>query len=417
MLAVLAVLAGIAAWRLLDRGGDVLNEDVPFGEPPESTLQQRPPAAQRVAPEWPLYGFSKDHRRVYRPLRPLRPPFRNVWRFRASALLEFPPVIFRGSIYQLADDGVLAALDKRTGRVRWRRRPGTLSASSPAVGGASLYVTLLERRKGTRRGRIVALRQRNGSIRWSRDLPSRSESSPLLDRGKVYFGTEDGTLYALSAHTGRTVWRYRADGAIKGSPALSRGVLFFGDYSGRVHAIRLRDGRRVWRRAPARRPVRSGRFYATPAVAFGRVYIGATDGREYSLSARDGRLAWARQTGDFVYSSAAVHDVEGAGPTVFVGSYDGYLYAFSARTGRTRWRHRTGGRISGSPTVVGDIVYFSDLGRHSTYGLRTRDGRRVFRRGIGAFDPIVADGGSLYLTGRSSLTRLVPRRRGQRPST
>ena len=415
-LAVLAVLAtggGVAAWQLLSEEGDVLNEDVPFVDPatttPAEPKAERKRRKRRVV-EWPLYGFDKRHTRQYRERLPLRGPFRRVWRHRAPALLEFPPVIFRDAIYQLADNGVLYSLNKNTGKKRWRRKLGTLSASSPAVGGASVYVTLLERRKGVRRGRVVALRQKGGRIRWSRDLPSRTESSPLLHRGRLYLGSEDGTVYALNAHNGRIVWRYRASGAVKGSPALAHGKLFFGDYGGTVHAIRLGNGRRVWSEPAAQRALRGGRFYATPAVSFGRVYIGATDGRVYSLSTRDGRVAWARQTGSYVYSSAAVHNVDGLGPAVFVGSYDGNLYALSARNGRTLWRHASGGRISGSPTIIGDTVYFSSLGRSNTAGLRARDGRVVFRYQHGAFDPAVSDGRRLFITGRTSLTAFVPRR-------
>jgi hypothetical protein len=164
----------------------------------------------------------------------------------------------------------------------------------------------------------------------------------------------------------------------------------------------------VWRTGPARRLVRSGRFYATAAVAFGRVFLGATDGRQYSLSAADGSLSWARQTGGYVYSSAAVDDVRGGGPTVFFGSYDGWFYALDARSGRTRWRHRSGGRISGAATVIGRTVFFADLGKRVTIGLDTRTGDVAFRRHPGAFDPIISDGRFLFQTGRSSLTALLP---------
>ena len=64
-----------------------------------------------------------------------------------------------------------------------------------------------------------------------------------------------------------------------------------------------------------------------------------------------------------------MQDVDGLGPTVFFGSYDGTLYAVDARSGNVRWRFRSGGKISGSPTVIGRIVYFSDLGKRMTYGL------------------------------------------------
>jgi outer membrane protein assembly factor BamB len=392
--------------------GNVSNPEVEFDE-----AEQRPSEPQPAdRSQWPLYGFSKDHRRYYRPPRrlPIRGPWTQVWRHKAPALLEFPPVIYRGSIYQLADNGVLFALRKNTGRKRWRRDLGHLSASSPAIGGASLYATILERRRGTRAGRIVSLWLKGGRRKWSRNLSSRSESSPLLHRGRVYFGTEGGTLYCLNAHNGRTVWRYQADGAIKGSPTLDEGKLYFGDYAGHVHAVRLRDGRKVWEAAPASRALRGGRFYATAAVAFGRVFIGSTDGRMYSLSARTGRLAWARQTGDYVYSSAAVHAVPKVGPTVFFGSYDGYFYALNARSGGVRWRYRSGGRISGAATIVDRAVFFADLGKRTTYGLSLPTGKVFFKRAPGAFDPIISDGRHLFLTGHHTLIALMPRAKARR---
>lgn len=415
--AVLLASGAVAGYFALRPPGDVFNPQVEFEEPtPTATpAPERRSRGGRRADRfrWPVYGFTKDHRRTFPASASLRGPYRQMWKIGASALLEFPPVIARGRLFQLADDGLLRAVDKRTGRIRWRRDLGRLAASTPAAGRHTLYVTLLETRASRRRGRVAAVRMRDGKVLWSRTLPSRSESSPMIDGGKIYFGTEDGTVYALRARNGRTVWTYRAAGAVKASLTLSGRTLYFGDYSGRVQAIRTVNGRRVWSSSVAR-GLRSGRFYATAAVAYGRVYVGSTDGRQYSLSARTGRLAWARQTGGFVYSSAAVATAPGVGPTVYFGSYDGRFYALDARTGRTRWTFRSGGKISGSPTIVGDVVYFSDLGRSRTYGLGIRTGRRVFRANLGGYDPIVSDGRSLFLTGRRSVTRLTPLAAGRR---
>jgi outer membrane protein assembly factor BamB len=140
------------------------------------------------------------------------------------------------------------------------------------------------------------------------------------------------------------------------------------------------------------------------------VFIGATDGRAYSLSTKDGRVAWAHQTGRYVYSSAAVKNVKGRGPMVFFGSYDGTFYALDARSGKVRWTHRSGGKISGSPTIVGDVVYYADLGKAVTVGLKVGSGKVAFKYPIGAYDPIVSDGVNLYLTGNRSLTALEPKR-------
>ena len=321
-----------------------------------------------------------------------------------------PPAIAQGRILQLSDDARLVSRDLETGRKQWKRDLGSLSASTPAISGDRVYVTLLETSAETGNGRIVCLRLRDGKILWSKTLSTRSESSPLVHKAHVFFGSEGGTLYALDATSGKENWTYRAGGAIKGSPTLSNGVLFFGAYGGSVHAVRARDGARIWSKSAAGGLLRSGNFYATAAVAFGRVYIGATDGRAYSLSTKNGAVGWAHQTGRYVYSSAAVKDVAGLGPTVYFGAYDGIFYALDAKSGRVRWTHRSGGKISGSPTIVGDVVYYADLGRAITVGLKTRIGDVVFRYGIGAYDPIISDGRNLYLTGNRSLTALEPRR-------
>jgi outer membrane protein assembly factor BamB len=407
VVAVLVAGAALAA-KLLhdDLPGDVSNPDVLFV--PERDVEE---SVYGEDAEWPVYGYTQDHRRTYRTDDPPHGPWVEVWRRQAPALLEFPPVMYRGYLFQLADNAQLRVLEKDTGRVHWKRKLGALSASTPASSGGSVYVSILEIRKGVKRGRIAALRIDDGSIRWKRDLDSRTESSPLLHRGRLYVGTESGELLALNAHNGRVLWRYQAEGAIKGSPTLGQDVLYFGDYGGHVHAVRLRDGRRVWRNDVAVRSIRSGRFYATAAVAFGRVYIGSTDGRMYSLSAADGELAWAKQTGDYVYSSAAVDNVAGLGPTVFFGSYDGNVYALNARSGEQRWRHRSGGRISGSPTIIGDRLYFSDLGRGITRGLRLSDGVVVFKRPYGGFDPVITDGRHLFLTARRVLIAIRPKSR------
>lgn len=417
VLALLVAAAAVAAYTTLRPPGDVSDPEVQFEALTQTPAPTAAPAAERVDRfQWPLYGYTKDHNRAYHPPKPLRGPWRKMWKRKAPALLEFPPVISGDTLYQLADNGRLLAIDKETGKRRWRKQVGTLAASSPAIVDGSLYVTLLEtgRGAGRKRGRIVALRARDGKIRWSRRLPSRSESSPMVHRGRVFFGSEDGTVYALRTSGGKTVWTYRAAGAVKGSPTYADGKLYFGDYGGHVQAVRASDGERLWDNDDARALLRGGEYYATAAVAFGRVYIGSTDGRMYSFSSRDGKLAWAHQTGRYVYSSAAIDDVTGVGPTVFFGSYDGNFYALDARSGKQRWRHRSGGKISGSPTIIGDTVYFSDLGRSRTIGLKTRNGAVTFRQPQGGYDPAVSDGKYLFLTGRYSISAFLPVRVARR---
>ncbi|MBB4663658.1 PQQ-binding-like beta-propeller repeat protein [Conexibacter arvalis] len=416
---VLLLAGGAAAFVLLREPGDVSNPDVAFTATETTEAEQPPPppkpTRRRLAVDtfsWPTYGLNDARTRDWSSAPDyLRPRFRRGWTYRGTALLEFPPVIRGATLFLLDDDGWLRAINKVTGGIRWRVHFGRLAAASPAIGDGHVYVVALESRTGSG-GRVGAFREVDGRGVWTRELPSRAESSPLLLGRSLFFGTEDGTLYALDAKTGHTRWTYKASGAIKGSPAYANGTLYFGDYGGRVHAVRARDGRQVWSvgTSGTRFGFGSGRFYSTPAVAFGRVYLGNTDSRVYSFSAKDGKLAWATGTGGYVYAAPSVSNVRGLGPTVYAGSYDGNFYAFDARSGAKRWATGVGNRISGSSTIIGDVVYFSNLGSNDTHGLDVRTGRRVFFFPEGSFTPVVADRRAIYLVGYANMFEMLPTR-------
>ncbi len=412
----LLLMGGGAAFLLL-REGDVSNENVEFRPEPTATPPPQPSATPDAHGEqpftWAHYGYSKDRRRYFPASASMRPPFRRAWSVTGSILLEFSPIIAGRSLYLLKNNAALYAISKRTGRIRWKRKLGYLAAASPGAGQGRIFVTVLQRGKGIKGGRVVALSARTGRTLWSKRLASRSESSPLVDGDRLYFGSENGTVYSMRTTDGDVRWRYRAGGAVKAALALADGKLYFGDYKGRVHAIRQADGRPVWRvgTSGAKFGLSSGQFYSTPAVAFGRVYLGNTDGRIYSFASNNGKLAWSKSTGGFVYASPAVAHVPGGKPSVYAGSYSGRFYALDARTGRVRWSYKAGGKISGGATVIGDVVYFSNIRKKSTIGLGARTGRKVFQFGRGAYNPAVSDGRRLYLTGYSSLYALVPKKR------
>ena len=73
--------------------------------------------------------------------------------------------------------------------------------------------------------------------------------------------------------------------------------------------------------------------------------------------------------------------------------------------GTSSWSFHAGGRISGSATIIGRIVYFADLGDTRTYGLGVSTGRVLFEKNTGAFDPVISDSEHVYLTGYTSPVR------------
>ena len=413
--AVLLVLGVGVALAVFGRDDNTFNPDVGFVDTNEDTpsaTASRPRTDEHPADDgfsWPIYGYSKARTHHLPIRRAPRPPYRQAWAVRGTVLLEFSPVLCGRRLYLLKNNGALYAISRTTGRVSWTRKLGSLAAAAPACDGKTVYAVLLKRFSASGGGRVVAVAAKDGRTRWSRRLPSRSESSPLIDRNRVYFGSEDGTVYSLRARDGKVRWRAKAAGAVKGAIALDAGKLYFGDYGGNVHAIRRSNGTKVWEKSPAdggALGIGGGDFYSSAAIAFGRVYIGSTNGSVYSLSSADGKLAWSRSTGGYVYASPAVGQVRGGRPTVYIGSYDGKFYALDARTGRPRWVRSLGSKISGAASIIGDLVFVSDLGRRTTWALGANTGKTVWKTRRGAFNPAISDGRRVYFTAYTSLFAL-----------
>ena len=417
---LLVMLGGTVAVLLAHAPGNVSHPNVEFTAPTTPTVAAAPPKKKVVVDNslWPRYGFDAARTHFFPGSKVPEPPLHVGWRFEDYATLEFPPVIYQTTLYLIDDDGSAKALDKRTGHKLWETKVGTLAAASPALGikQGLMYVGLLSTSPHAGQtpgnGRFAALSMKTGRVVWSKVIPPGTESSPIVYGNAVYFGDQGGTVYSLDATTGHVNWAYHASAAVKGGPALANGILYFGDYSGRAYSVNAATGHQVWavNTNGADFGFGSGNFYSTPAVAFGRVYMGNTDGRVYSFAAKSGQLAWATGTGAYVYASAAVDDTPGLGPTIYLGSYDGNFYAFDAQSGAIRWRHPAGGKISGSATIVGNVVYYSDLGTKTTTGLDVRTGRHVFSFPDGAFNPVVADDHTIYLSGYTMLYQMLPNR-------
>lgn len=348
---------------------------------------------------WPTYGYDA-HRLFAPPVFRHRPPFRRLWTFHGRALLEFPPVVAYGRVYITTFTGRLVALDSSTGKVLWRYISGRCGWASPAVADHLVYETFIgnaECKSRARDGVIAAFDARTGRVRWLRHIGP-TESSPLVARGLVYVGDWDGRVWALGARSGRTRWITPLHGAIKGSLALAGRRLFIGTYGGDVASLDSHTGRVRWRSGGY------GRFYSSPAVAYGRVYVGSIDGGVLAFGQDTGDLLWAHPTGSYVYASPAVWR-----RLVLVGSYDHRFYAFDAGTGDVRWRFDADGPVSGSASVVDGLVYFSTFAEH-TYVLDARTGRRVATWPDGKYSPVVVDSERLYFVGLGRLYALAPHR-------
>ena len=405
---LVAVIAGggIAAYLILKRDADVTC-------PPPCTLegQEPPKKSERVKTvNWPLYGYDAQRTR-YLPTERVRPPYgSSEWSYQVGSLIEFSPIVVKGTLYLQDKNGTFLALDAATGKVAWQKDVGQLGAASPAYSHGRIYAVTLEP------GEAVAMRARDGKVLWRRPLSGRSETSPIVVGKNVIVGSESGTVYSLDRDSGQIEWQVSTDGAVKGGLALDDGVLYGANYAGQVFALRASSGAYVWQSSTQGLSLgRGGPVYSTPAVAFGRVYLGSIDGRVYSFDQDNGELLWSHSTGDWVYAAPAVAETKRAEPTVYVGSKDQDFYALDAETGEVRWQKDLGGIVLGAASVLGEVVYVAGIGPNiGTFGFDAKTGNKVFESELGEYNPVISDGHRMYLTGTSNVRAFEHQTKAQR---
>jgi len=116
------------------RPGDVLNTNVPFTAPAPTTtapVKKKPKAPPTL--NWPLYGYDMQ-RTHYMPAsdaKYVKPPYRQVWARSFHDLMEFQPSIHQNQMFFITNNGTAYSLRTTTGQVLWKRKIGSLAASSP----------------------------------------------------------------------------------------------------------------------------------------------------------------------------------------------------------------------------------------------------------------------------------------------
>ena len=313
----------------------------------------------------------------------------------------------------------LAAADIPRLDVKWTfAYPASVRARSrPAFAYGALYV-------GSQNGIVYALDAKTGCIRWT-FATSAEVRTPIVipvaagKTRRAYFGDILGRVYAVDALSGKELWRKRVDdhpsATITGAPVYFKGTLYVGvssleeattdpsypccTFRGSVVAYDAATGTRRWQRftideAPHESGVtRAGTKIFTPSgaaiwntptvdakrgllyVGTGNNYTGPSNGRSDSMLAMDlksGRIVWSWQveSGDAwnvgcmigsescpansgpdfdIGSSVVLGKLAGGGERLFVGLKSGSVLAIDPdNPTHALWTQRVGrGSIQG----------------------------------------------------------------------
>jgi outer membrane protein assembly factor BamB len=239
------------------------------------------------------------------------------------------PVVANGVLY-VGSGADFRAFDVKTGQSIWTAEEmggdWISCVTSPAVDGAKLLMGL------NWSNGLWAVQRRTGKHAWNAKKGfGTTHATPAVVGGRVY-AVGDGKLYALDAATGKVVWTHEVGGASASSPAVSNGKVVVGGGEGRVCCVDAETGKEIWT-ATTGEPVLFFQPYSrdanpvisSPAISGGVVYCGAGDGKLYAFDMADGKILWSYDLGVPITSSPAV-----SGNAVFAVTFDGTVYAFAS---------------------------------------------------------------------------------------
>jgi outer membrane protein assembly factor BamB len=248
-------------------------------------------------------------------------PFEINWGHASS------PTLYQDLLILLCDHtpaSYLLAVDKRTGKERWRvdRGKGRSSDTTPVVvetaAGSELIVNSSERvdaydpktgaflwhvgganqfpipsptfhdgivylSRGYRSGPYMAIRPGGrgdisaSHVVWQVATGAPYISSLVYDAGVIYMANDVGAITAVEADTGKKLWQERLNGVFSASPVAAGGNIYFVSETGET--IVLKSGREPV--VIARNDI-GERLIASPAVSNGQIFL-RTDDRLFCI--------------------------------------------------------------------------------------------------------------------------------------
>ena len=351
--------------------------------------------------------YAKDESAPAKPLEEIVPEVtlsklwqRKVGRAHSEGFLKLEMALSDGKIFMADANGVVQALDQKTGNTVWQVDTKLPISGGIEVGFENVFF-------GTTDAEVVALKLDDGDTAWTSQVSSEVLSIPRFSEGLLVSRSIDGAITALDASDGKEIWSYIRDVpalSLRGtsSPVIKSGGVISGCANGKLVVLRLKDGLQIWETSVA---VPRGRGALTrmvdvdsdPLAGERLIYAATFNGGVVALDVRSGQITWRRSEmssykkmiADWV--SIYVVDVKNhlwsvdqndgsvnwtqdqlenrdltplvrSGEYLLTADYEGYLHVLSAVSGRLVGRLKVAdAAITMEPLVDGDIVYVQDV--------------------------------------------------------
>jgi outer membrane protein assembly factor BamB len=291
---------------------------------------------------------------------------------------------------------------KFRGKETWIFQANGAVLAAPIVEGETLLVPGGD-------GVLYALNRFTGKVRWQTDVHEELTTTPAIAGGRVFVMSSLQSISALDLNDGKPIWKFHRDPpggfTIRGDarPQVAHGTVYAAFANGTVAALDPADGAARWTREVSGP---SGDYLDVDSID-----APEADSRIYVASAKAGAVALDVSTGDVVWTTAiaGANHVLADGRRVIAGGR-GAVVALDRLTGKQIWKVvLEKDQFPTQPVIINGLVLVSrDRGPLLGIDVQTGEARGAFDPGSGFSQAplvlpgvayIVSNGGALFSLG------------------
>ena len=246
-------------------------------------------------------------------------------------------------------------------------------------------------------GVLYALNRFTGAVRWQVDLHEELTTQPTAAEGRVFVMSSEQSVTALDTKDGKRIWKFHRDPpggfTIRGDaqPRVAHGLVYAAFAEGSVAALQPADGVAKWMQQVSG----TGDYLDVDWIE-----APGDDARIYLASAKAGIVALDGQTGApaWTYPLAGANHVTVEGARVVAGGR-GELVGLDRASGNKVWTLSMGrDRYPTQPVALqGLVLVAQDRGPLLGIDLQTGRPRGGFDPGSGFSQPVFALPGVAYI--------------------
>ena len=348
-----------------------------------------PPTAPAAAPStaWPSFRNGNQLRGIATSSLPTK--LEVLWKESVQDGITATAAIVGVHVFAATLGGELICYERLTGKRVWtyfsapRKKPDDFIAgfqSSPTVTRELVLV-------GDEDGRMHAVDRASGKPRWKFETGAEIIASAAVVGERVIFGSYDSTLYCVKLADGEEVWKFKTQDRINGSPAIAGNLTFVTGCDQHLRAINIETGQEKFDLPLERFMI------ASPAVFDSMLYVGTHEGEFLAIDITKPEVTWrySEPGKEQPYHSSAALTEE----RVIVGCQDKLLHCFDRKTGKQQWAFAANGQINSSPVLVGGDRLFVGSNDGHLYEIGIADGKQRWKQKLGrsiAASPAVGEG-------------------------